>query len=520
MTKPTFIKKLKELFIRFNTSPKLYQKSDFYLLLQLIGGLFENSDESLLGEDGKIEEKYLPTIPTENKEYFPDFAFWQKPGAKKGAQVLMAPSKTDKFGYTKNYLDFLLEIGKATDLEITEIIETEMVDKEEYDEETDDMISYSIEEETNRISTLTGNANFKTLIKRAKDLLSQKILQEDDTFLIKFGILNAVHDRSGYADPVLESSSDESGEIESIDPEPDPFSITCTINGIEYSGLRQTTQKRQIDTPVRFSELDFYVPVSDIMHWGDEELIQIVVTGKANELKVKIDPLTALRIYTDIDSYYLPMQKSFYVLQYFQKADEWKLAKIEEKTVKVKYHKTEATLSNVILRNTYREYKEPSVIMSLGADKKVIIDNQKIPKNRLLNPGVGNMFKRFVSRSSVKHKRGASYRYKSYQFSNTLGRDKTGIRGKVMVKDRIHGEYYIIVGFPNKDYKTRTAKPCNQYLFTERNLQIAHIRYNHKLNRNNYKNIRYSYFAKVPLFRCYSNDKIIFMGYYSPKIVY
>lgn len=516
MTKPTFIKKLKELFIRFNTSPKLYQKSDFYLLLQLIGGLFENSDESLLGEDGKIEEKYLPTIPTENKEYFPDYAFWQKPGAKKGAQILIAPSKTDKFGYTKNYLDFLLEIGKATDLEITEIIETEMVDKEEYDEETDDMISYSIEEETNRVSTLTGNANFKTLIKRAKDLLAQKILQEDDTFLIKFGILNAIHDRSGYVDPVLESSSDESEEIESVDPEPDPFSITCTINGIEYSGLRQTTRKRQIDTPVRFSELDFYVPVSDIIHWGNEELIQIVVTGKANELKIKIDPLTALRIYTDIDSYHLPMQKSFYVLQYFQKADEWKLAKIDQSAVRVKYHKTEAVLQNVIHRNTYREYKRPSVIDSPRKVKGAYVD-EHFYKISQIGSEKGMLYKRFVHKSSIK--RGTkNYKYKHFKFIETW---KNGYHGLDDLKHttmlhRYHNLGYLIVACPSpKHVKQRKRKPCNGYHFTVRNLRSPRF-YWHRCGKIK----RYAYFTQLPLFRVSQQTGFRFIEYIVPKIVY
>lgn len=36
MTKEQFDEKLNELFIRFNTSPKLYQKQDYYILLELI----------------------------------------------------------------------------------------------------------------------------------------------------------------------------------------------------------------------------------------------------------------------------------------------------------------------------------------------------------------------------------------------------------------------------------------------------------------------------------------------------
>lgn len=36
MTKEEFIEKLDELFIRFNTAPKLYQKQDYYILLELI----------------------------------------------------------------------------------------------------------------------------------------------------------------------------------------------------------------------------------------------------------------------------------------------------------------------------------------------------------------------------------------------------------------------------------------------------------------------------------------------------
>lgn len=36
MTKEQFDEKLNELFIKFNTSPKLYQKQDYYILLELI----------------------------------------------------------------------------------------------------------------------------------------------------------------------------------------------------------------------------------------------------------------------------------------------------------------------------------------------------------------------------------------------------------------------------------------------------------------------------------------------------
>ena len=36
MIKEQFDEKLNELFIRFNTSPELYQKQDYYILLELI----------------------------------------------------------------------------------------------------------------------------------------------------------------------------------------------------------------------------------------------------------------------------------------------------------------------------------------------------------------------------------------------------------------------------------------------------------------------------------------------------
>ena len=518
MTKPTFIKKLKELFIRFNTSPKLYQKSDFYLLLQLIGGLFENSDESLLGEDGKIEEKYLPTIPTENKEYFPDYAFWQKPGAKKGAQVLIAPKKTDNFGYTKKYIDFLLEVGRATGVQVEEVIETQRVDKEEYDEETDDIIQYSVDEEINRISTLTGNSNLKTFINRAKYLLSQKIVAEDDTLLLKFGALNAIHDRSGYIEPVSssEEESDSNEELADINSEPDPFSITLSIHNNDYQGLKQTTIKRQIDTPVRFSELDFYVPISDIIRWSDEEEIQIVVTGKENDLGIKFKNLTTLNIFTDVDSYYLPMQNSFYALEYFQKDDEWKLSKIEEKTVKVKYHKTEATLSNVILRNTYREYREPSFIVNSGGKHAGIYVDDIFYFKKDFGQVDGTLYKRFVHKSSIVGRRTGTTRYKNFRFIETWNANKGTLSFQHHTILRGHEDAYVIVGRPaSKFMLKRESKPCNKYRFILRKGNRYPIGW-HRRGKIH----RYAYFAKIPLFRISNLWRIKFIGFLTPKIVY
>ena len=96
----------KELWIRFNTSPKLYQKQDFGILMRLLKGL-SDSDGGGSGEiivnptgegnvvsnitaDGNVLN--ITKSKVQSKEYFPDFAFWQKPGAKKalryyGAQL-------------------------------------------------------------------------------------------------------------------------------------------------------------------------------------------------------------------------------------------------------------------------------------------------------------------------------------------------------------------------------------------------------------------------------------------------
>lgn len=56
MTREEWKKGWKELWIRFNTSPKLYQKSDFGLLLRLLKGLF---DDSSGGSGGNVEVEIL-----------------------------------------------------------------------------------------------------------------------------------------------------------------------------------------------------------------------------------------------------------------------------------------------------------------------------------------------------------------------------------------------------------------------------------------------------------------------------
>lgn len=59
MTKKALIDKLKVLFIKFNTSPHEYQKRDYYLLLQILGGLIDNLE--LITDWDNVSDETIPS---------------------------------------------------------------------------------------------------------------------------------------------------------------------------------------------------------------------------------------------------------------------------------------------------------------------------------------------------------------------------------------------------------------------------------------------------------------------------
>lgn len=155
---------IKEVKIRFDTNPDYYQKEDFKKLIQLISGSVKylqdsNSKEELiilnqkiellkqkLLEFGTISKEQIDSLfkdletevpyPTKTKKYIEetifDFAVWQKPGAKSGAQVLytnfnIPPDQNGEPRWgcvlTKSRINsFLVDIGKLYPINVDDHI--------------------------------------------------------------------------------------------------------------------------------------------------------------------------------------------------------------------------------------------------------------------------------------------------------------------------------------------------------------------------------------------------------------
>lgn len=348
MTIEEWKKGWKELWIRFNTSPKLYQKGDFGLLLQLLKHAWDWSSSSKPVEietEGKgnvvtdiaVKEDNVLTVTKGEiepgggggKTYFPDYACWQKPMAKKGAQVLWSPtdlcvannivgykcpisspfSVWDPLGHLSG--DMWLEIGSMSN----------------------NVVEY---EEGPRFN----NIELHTLQKRLIELLEKQVIELDTDIPIKLGMFNKIH------------------------PEEDGAIVQLAWQGgseIDYQG-----------------DLVFEFSVEQLINWDKEILyLEGLDERSGEELKKKLDGILSaknIRIYTPLKVYFADFlnnieedptykyKKCFYILQYFSRTDTWQIKKIKQNIVRVKYHTTEYYLNNgIVERNNYREYQQLSV---------------------------------------------------------------------------------------------------------------------------------------------------------------
>lgn len=334
----------KELWIRFNTSPKLYQKQDFGILMRLLKGLSDSDGEGGSGEiivnptgegnvvsnitaDGNVLN--ITKSKVQSKEYFPDFAFWQKPGAKKGAQVLWSPAPRTtidngiEFGYHNDGLpfmsDFWIQIGSISSVD--------------YDGNIKSVYKFQ-------------NIDLKTIQKRLQYLLSLGVITEQTQIPIKIGLLNKIHTEQKL--PAVELQLPD-GEIK------DDYygNLTFEFNAIDIINKEWNEIKLQTHDKRAYNEL--YLKLYPALNpaYNTKQILQIYCP-------LSIYFADCVQIQSESGSWIF--KNVFHILQYYQKRDVWELFPIENRTIRVKYHTTEYYITgDKIERNTYRDYPQPNI---------------------------------------------------------------------------------------------------------------------------------------------------------------
>ena len=485
----------KELWIRFNTSPKLYQKQDFGILMRLLKGL-SDSDGGGSGEiivnptgegnvvsnitaDGNVLN--ITKSKVQSKEYFPDFAFWQKPGAKKGAQVLWSPAPRTtidngtEFGYHNNgelpfMSDFWIQIGSISSVD--------------YDGDAKPVYKFQ-------------NIDLKTIQKRLQYLLSLGVITEQTQIPIKIGLLNKIH--TELKQPAVELQLPD-GEIK------DDYygNLTFKFNAIDIINKEWDEIKLQTHDKRAYNELHLKLYPALNPACNTKQILQIYCP-------LSIYFADCVQIQNEYGSWIF--KNVFHILQYYQKRDVWELLPIENRTIRVKYHTTEYYITgNKIERNTYRDYPQPNItnIRSLQLSPETLV---KIMTNSECNgQAMGRRKTRFMLAGRTQSK---LWNEKTLQMDVPRKRifivDKNKYRGYILISQR-------------EAYKKCGHQPRNGRWFVGSKRKYMTYR----------RQYRVFYKSQIPIFRIQLNSfeqkhfvsrgnvqgNITFQQYIMPKIAY
>ena len=481
---------LKEVKIRFDTNPKFYQREDFQKLIELIKKKSGSSDLTveIVGSGNVVTDvsydNGILTITKEeisggSKEYFPDYAFWQKPGAKKGAQVLWSNIKLNHFGYPDKALgggsrlsdfDSWIQVGSMQRVS-PEYVSPGQHALEQIDFNQSDIYSFS-------------NFDIETLRKRLVYLLEIGALNNGDIIPIRFGLLNMIHLEDDLG--VIRFKSDE-------------YQFICS----DFEG-----------------HLVFNMTVSEILTWLNISTAYLQCAPQDeeegiwrtyDEFNKKLQTLEYLDIYIPMSVYFTDLMKtirdeeeelvrtgwnlhrSLYILQYYKKQDAWTLKKIKQRKIRVKYHTTEYQWwLDKIIRSNYREYKFPQKV-------------NKLPSSERKRLSLYKVYSASHARKSTKLR---ILNYFTYRKIRRRGSHE--MRSTVLFGKKSSAGVYYMYSY-GEVYKRCGHKPQNEKPWT-----VFDAGYGQCWRRAN----RVFYKTWIPIYRRYGERKIEFEEYIMPKIAY